>query len=147
MYCAIICMYCVAQCDAGTREIIHRCSARGRDTTRSILHRENLMRHHYHKIMVSRGVMMDYENIGTINLRDTRCLYTRTLLFVHRQASVYRSAFSTAEKHFRVCWRTIHYLILFCKLDYRQLLFSLLLHIFTSYQNSLQIEYFIKIYV
>lgn len=36
--------------------------------------------------MVCRGVMMDYENIGAINLHDTRCLHTRTLLFVHRRA-------------------------------------------------------------
>jgi len=44
-----------------------------------ILHRENLMRHHYHKIMVSRGVMMDYGKYR----RDkfTRCLYTRTFTF------------------------------------------------------------------
>lgn len=48
------------------------------------LHRENLMRHHYHKIMVSRGVMTDYENIDAMNLRDTRCLlYTRARLFIH----------------------------------------------------------------
>lgn len=66
----------------------HRCTtACGRGAARSILHRENLMRHHYHKIMVCHGIMMDYENIGAINLRDTRCLHTRTLLFVHRRAS------------------------------------------------------------
>lgn len=64
----------------------HRCTtACGRGAARSILHRENLMRHYYHKIMVCRGVMMDYENIGAINLHDTRCLHARTLLFVHRR--------------------------------------------------------------